>query len=152
MKINHNLTESDLDKIDVRSPLKYRIQQPEMKNSGWRFDKIDSMTLYFHKTGELNGSKYVKIPLRLNAILNIENNDNYCSLWSILANLHHCNTNHNNRITDYKQHFGELNIERFDFTKGIKCSYIHLLKGIITLSTNIIELMFYQDQNKWKHE
>ena len=100
LKINHNLTESDLDKIDVRSPLKYQIQQPEMKNSGWRFDKIDSMTLYFHKIGELNGSNYVKIPLRLNAILNIENSDNFCSLWSILANLHHYNTNHNNRITN----------------------------------------------------
>ena len=75
LNFNHNLTESDLDKIDVRSPLEYQIQQQEMKDSGWIFDKVNSMTVYFHKTGELNGSNYVKIPLRSNAVLNIENND-----------------------------------------------------------------------------
>ena len=36
-----------------------------MKDSGWRFDKIISMTIYFYKTQELNGmGNYVKIPLR----------------------------------------------------------------------------------------
>ena len=42
---NHNLTESDLDKIDIISPSEHRIQQQEMKDSGWRFDKINSMTI-----------------------------------------------------------------------------------------------------------
>ena len=49
LNINDNLTESDLDKIDVRSPLEHQIQQQEMKDSGWRFDKINSMTVYFLK-------------------------------------------------------------------------------------------------------
>ena len=100
LKINLILTQTDIDKIDVRSPLEYQIQQQEMKNSGWRFDKINSMTVYFYKTGELNGSNYVKIPLRSNAILNIENNDKYCFIWSILASLHPCNNNHPNRVTN----------------------------------------------------
>ena len=64
LNITNNLTESDLDKIDVRSPLEHQIQQQEMKDSGWRFDKLNSMTVYFYKTGELNGSNYVKVPLR----------------------------------------------------------------------------------------
>ena len=55
LKIIHSLTESDVDKIDVRSPLEHQIQQ-EMKDSGWRFDKINSMTICFYKTGERNGS------------------------------------------------------------------------------------------------
>ena len=46
-----------------------------MNDCGWRFDKINSMSLYFYKTVEMNGSNYVKIPLRSNGILNIENND-----------------------------------------------------------------------------
>ena len=58
--INHNLTARDLDNIDVRSPLEHQFQQQEMENSGWRFDKTNSMTIYFYKTGELNGSNYVK--------------------------------------------------------------------------------------------
>ena len=44
-----------------------------MKDSGWRFDKFYSITIYFYKTTEMNGSNYVKNPLRSNAILNIEN-------------------------------------------------------------------------------
>ena len=43
--INHNLTQSDLDKIDIKSPIEYQNQQQEMKDSGWRFDKINSMTV-----------------------------------------------------------------------------------------------------------
>ena len=98
--INHNLTESHLDKIDVISPLQHQIQQQEMIDSGWRFDKINSMTIYFYKTGELNGLSYVKTPLRANAILNIENKHKYCFLRSILASLHYCNVNHPNRVSN----------------------------------------------------
>ena len=70
-----------------------------MKHSVWRFDKSNSMTIYFYKTGELKGSNYVKIPLRTKANLNIENNDKYCFIWSILASLHPCNNNHPNRVS-----------------------------------------------------
>ena len=40
LKINHNLTETDLKKINIRWDLERQIQQQEMKDSGWRFDKI----------------------------------------------------------------------------------------------------------------
>ena len=44
--INHNLKETDRNKVDIKSPLEHQIQAQEMKNSGWRFDKINSMTVY----------------------------------------------------------------------------------------------------------
>ena len=94
MNINHNLTETDIDNIDIKSPLEHQIQIQELKDCGWRFDKINSMTIYFYKTGEMNGRSYVKIPLRSSAVLNIENDDKYCFLWSILAKLHPCNNSH----------------------------------------------------------
>ena len=47
LNINHNITESDLDKIDIKSPLEHQIQQQEMKVSGWRFDEMNSMTVNF---------------------------------------------------------------------------------------------------------
>ena len=78
-----------------------------MKDSGWRFDKINSMTVYFYKTGELNGSNYAKAPLRSNGILNTENKDKYCFIWSIIAGLHPCNNNHPNRVSNYKQYFDD---------------------------------------------
>ena len=64
LNIYHNLTETDFRNIIVKSPLEHQIQQQEVKDSGWRFDKINSMIVYFYKTGELNGSNYVKLPLR----------------------------------------------------------------------------------------
>ena len=152
LNINHNLTQSDLDKINIISPLEFQIQQQEMKDSGWRFDKINSMTIYFYKTSEMNGSNYIKILLRSNAILNVENNDKYCFLWSILAWLHPCNNNHPNRVSNYKQYFDELNINGFDFTNGFRCNDVHKFNELNNLSVNIFELSFYQDQNQWKHK
>ena len=152
LNINHNLTQSDLDKINIISPLEFQIQQQEMKDSGWRFDKINSMTIYFYKTTEMNGSNYVKIPLRSNAILNIENNDKYCFLWSILAYLHPCDNNHPTRVSNYRQFFNELDIQSFDFSKGFRCSDVHKFNELNNLSVNIFELNFNQDQNKRKHK
>ena len=123
-----------------------------MKDSGWRFDKINSMTISFYKTNEMNGSNYIKIPLRSNAILNVENNDKYCFLWSILASLHPCINNHPNRVSNYRQFFNEFNIQGFDFSKGFKCCDAHKFNELNILSVNIFELNFYQDQNQWKHK
>ena len=151
LNMNYNLTESDLDKIDIKSPLEHQIQAQELKDSGWRFDKINSMTVYFYKTGEMNGLSYVKIPLRSSAILNIEN-DKYCFLLSILAYLNPCNNNHTHRVSNYRKYFNELNITGFDFTNGFKCSDVHKFEKLNILSINIFELNFYQDQNKWRHK
>ena len=45
--IIHNLTETDIDNIDIKSPLEHQIQQQKMKDSGWRIDKVNSMIKYF---------------------------------------------------------------------------------------------------------
>ena len=48
LNINHNLTEKDTNKIDIRAPLEHQIQKQDTKDSGWPFDKINSMTIYFN--------------------------------------------------------------------------------------------------------
>ena len=98
----------------------------------------------------MNGSSYVKIPLRISALLNIENSDKYCYLWSILATLHPCQNNYPCRFSIYRQLFDEVNIQGFDFSKGFKCSDVHKFEKLNSLSINIFELSFYPDQNKWK--
>ena len=90
--------------------------------------------------------------MRSNAILNNENDDKYCFLWSILSYLPPCNNNHPNRVSNYRQYFNELNIQSFDFTNGFKCSNVHKFNELNNLSVNIFELNFYQDQNQWKHK
>ena len=49
LNINHKLTQTDFDNIDVKSPLEHQIQQQEMKNSGWQFDKTNSMIIILLK-------------------------------------------------------------------------------------------------------
>ena len=122
-----------------------------MKESGWIFDKINSMKISFYKTTELNGTSYVKIPSRSNAILNIQNNDKYCFIWSILASLHPCENTHPSRVNNYLYYFNELNLQSFDFTNGFKCSDVHKFNELNNLSVNVFELNFYQDGDKWKH-
>ena len=152
LNINHNLTQTDIDNIDFKNALEHQIQQKVMKVSGWRFDKINSMKIYFYKTGEVNVSNYVKIPLRPNAILNIENIDKFCFIWSILASLHPCIKIQPNRFSNYIQYFNELNIHGFDFTNEFKCSDVHKLIELNYLSINKFDLSFYQDRSKWKHK
>ena len=122
-----------------------------MKESGWIFLKINSKKISFSKSVELNGTSYVKIPLRSSAILNIQNIDKYCFIWSILASLHPCENTHPSRVNNYLQYFNELNFQSFDFTNGFKCSDVHRFNEINNLSVNIHELNFYQDGDKWKH-
>ena len=80
LHININLTETDINNIDVKSQLEQQNQIQETKDSGWIFDKINTMKKGFYKYGELNGSGYVNFPLSSNLNLNIEDNDKYCFL------------------------------------------------------------------------
>ena len=144
LNINHILTESDIDIIDVRTQLEHQIQNQEMTESGWIFDKISSMKISFYKTGEINGISYVKIPVRSSAILKIRNIDKYCFIWSILSSLHPCENTHPSRVNNYLQYFNELNFQSFDFTNGFKCSDVHSFIELNNFSVNIDELKFHQ--------
>ena len=86
--------------------LEEQIQRQELNESVWRFDKIDSMTIYFYESSEMNGSSYMKIPLRFSAILNTQNDDKGCFVWSIYANIHavaDSRKGHAARVSNYRQ-------------------------------------------------
>ena len=145
-----NLKETDLDKINARFALEKQIQKQEMKNSGLRFDKINSMTKYFYKTGEMTGSNYLIFLLRSSAILNVAIIDKYCFICSVLAKLHPIfdrKSGHSTRVSNYIHNVFELNIQGFDFPIGFKCSDVHKFEILNNLFINIFEISFYQDQN-----
>ena len=150
LEVNQSLTWNDIEKYDLEGKTNALIENLEMKDSGWRFCKIASMTIYFYKTVELNGSSYVKIPLRSAAILNIENNDKYCFLWSILAHLHPCENSHPNRVSNYREYFRELKTDGLEFP--FKTSDVSKFEKMNNLAINIFELQFYQEGEKWKHK
>ena len=125
LNINHVLAESDINNNDVKSQLEHQIHFQKTKESGWIFDGIISLKISFYKTGELNSSSYVKFPLRSSAILNFQNNDKYCFIWSILASLHPQENDHPNSVSNYIQYFDEINLDGFDFTNEFKCCDMH---------------------------
>ena len=116
------------------------------------FDKNISFKILFHKTGELNGTPYVKIPLRSSAILKNQNNDKYFFIWSVLASRHPCENTHSSRVINYIQFFDELNFQGFGFTNGFKSSDVHNFIELNNLSVNIYELNFYRDGDSWQHK
>ena len=66
LNISHNLTQNDIDMIDIISPLKQKIHDEEMKKSSWQ---NNSMTVYFYNDS--------------NIIFDVENIDKRCSLQSM---------------------------------------------------------------------
>ena len=88
LNINRNLTDSDIDNMNVRSLLEQDVLHQETKDWGWRFNKNNSMTMYFCKTTEFNGSSYLFLPLKYSAFFLVEDDVILCFNWSILAHLH----------------------------------------------------------------
>ena len=151
LNMTNNLTQSEIDNVDIQWDLESRKQNIEMQESGWVFQRVISMTISFYNTGNMDGSSYVKIPLRSSALLNIKNDDKYCFLWSILAKLHPISDSkngHATRVSNYVPYINELNIEGFDFSNGFKCSDMYRFEKLNNLSINIYELGFDQDKHK----
>ena len=73
MKTYQNLTESDIDIIDVESPLDYHIEKQELKDSGWKFGKIISMTVFLENYRNEWFTLFKINQLRSSDILNNEN-------------------------------------------------------------------------------
>ena len=63
--------------------------------------------------------------MRSSAVMNFENDDKYCFVWSILSKLHPCENDHPNNFSNYRQFFTELVNQGFDITNGLKCSDVH---------------------------
>ena len=147
LNMTNSLTQSEIDNVKIQWNVEARKQNLEMKKSGWIFQRVNSMTISFYNTGNMDGSSYVKKPLRSSAIVNIKNSDKYCFLWSILAKLYP-SENNPDRVSNDEPYFNKLNIEAFDFTNGFKCSDMYRFDRLNNLSINIYELNF--DQNKHK--
>ena len=122
-----------------------------MQESGCNFQRVNSREISFHKTGEIKSSSYEKLLLRSSGILNIRNDVKYCFIWSIPAHLLPCELI-SNRISEYRQNFDELNFEGFAFKHGYSCTDLHKFEKMNNSSEVIFELIFYPEQNIWKHK
>ena len=59
-----------------------------MTGSGWNFQTIIYLENEIYKTLGIRGNSYFKLPFRSITLLNIQNENNFCLIWSILAKLY----------------------------------------------------------------
>ena len=143
------LTRLQLNDLDITTELDNEIENRDMEGSGWNFQGINHIKIYFHKTNPINGQTYIKFPIRTNSILNIQNKDTYCFLWSILANLHPVDKDPQ-RVSKYIPYKNELNINNIDFTNGMKITDIDKFENLNNqLAINVFEYL-EEEENDYK--
>ena len=148
IQIFENQTRIQLNNLDMATDIDNEIRRREMAGSGWNLQGINHLKIYFHKTNLLNGMTYIKFPIRTNSILNIQNNDTYCFLWSILANIQPTN-DHSNRVSKYIPFRNEQNITNIDFSNGMKIVDIPKFENLNpTLAINVFE--YSTEDNDYK--
>ena len=63
----------------------------QKKGSGWYFKEVISLEIHIVEYKPMKRGSYISLPnfiVRKKAIINMENEDNKCFLWSILHYLH----------------------------------------------------------------
>jgi len=110
--INTNLNEA-IEKISKA------LATYQREGSGWLLSHILHVDLYVAQYTPIKGSSYLPLPKKLKdkkAILNIQNNDNQCFKWCILAALHPIDRKDQpQRIQHYRPYEHELNFEGIEF-------------------------------------
>ena len=107
--INDLYKESLEDKFNYISDLCERF---EGQGSGWVIKKINKFFINFANYTPLSGGTYVESPEGLSGILNIQNKDNKCFLWSILAHKHQVKDNRT-RVKNYIKYENEITIKEY---------------------------------------
>jgi hypothetical protein len=122
-----------------------RIVQFVENGSGWTIQSVDFLTLHSVAYRPIAGSSYIPTPKYIQnkkATINIQNKDEKCFLWSVLAALHPRKINRE-RLFQYQRYENELNLAGLSFPLSIK----HV-KKFENLNNNIsINVFAYDEKN-----
>lgn len=112
---NSNQIEDIIERIN--SNFENQIQEFTAKGSGWYLININRLDIRFGIYNPLSGSCHGKLPKELinkKSIINIQNKDNMCFLYSVIAALHPAK-DHNYRVSHYKKYIRDFNLENIIF-------------------------------------
>ena len=135
-----NMLKNQYEEINEANELNHQIDEFEQGESGYIFDSIKKFTVKMFKYHDIRASSYCKLPKSFSnskSIVNIQNNHNYCFLWSILAHKYKVD-NHRERVSHYENHFHELNQGDIQFPMKIKD--IPTFERLNNLNINVFEL------------
>ena len=122
-----------------------RMYNYEGEGSGWVFDKVISFQVNIHKHVPLRASSYMEIPAEVQntkSVVNIQNKDHKCFMWSILAYLHPAHKTPQ-RVSKYQPFQDELTFQGIDFP--VKLQDISKFETQNQISVNV----FGYDPEHW---
>ena len=99
-----------------------RLAVYQKKGSGWYFKEVISFDIHIVDYKPIKGSSYIPLPnfiMRKKAIINMENKDDKCFLWSILRYLHP-REKHSTRINDLREYENDLNFKGIGLPVRVK--------------------------------
>lgn len=85
------------------------------------------------------GSSFIELPKKISdkkAVVNIQNNDHKCFLWSILASLHPA-PNHVERVINYEQYVNDLDYALKGIEFPVKLDKLKLFEKRTNISINV---------------
>ena len=119
----------NLEKTEVKVFLKEMIMEIlgnliiyQKKGSGWYFKEIIRLEIHIVEYKPMKGGSYIPLPefiTKEKSIINIQNKDNKCFLWSILRYLHPIQMNEV-RLTDLRDYENDLNFIEINFPVKVK--------------------------------
>ena len=125
---------------DIHNTLMQKLDDEQLEGSGFVFQEIEEVILEIYKVNDIQASSYIELPGKYKdnkSIINIKNNDQYCFLWCILAQLYPVE-NHKDRISKYIIHLNKLNLKGLEFPMKVKD--IPKFENLNNLNINVFEL------------
>ncbi|CAG9769955.1 unnamed protein product [Ceutorhynchus assimilis] len=112
------------------------------KESGWALQQLLYLEISINKVNPLKASSYLPLPKEIDAkkaVLNIQNWDQKCFMWSVLAQLHPVDRTQNaNRVANYSHYENELDFTGIGFP--IKLKDIRKFEQLNNISINVYGL------------
>jgi uncharacterized protein YbaR (Trm112 family) len=128
--IEHSLRESIMKVIN--SFVEY-----QREGSNWALDKVLGVNIHIVQYNPMKGSSYLPLPAKLankKAIVNVQNTDQKCFMWSVLAALYPV-TKDPQRVTKYANHVDKLDFNGVPFP--VKVTDIPKFEKKNSLSINV---------------
>ena len=95
-----------------------------MRGSGWVLDQLLQLNLHVHEFVPLRGSTYLPLPKEISekhAVVNIQNSDNLCFLWCVIASVYGDPNDHDpQRVAHYQQWANEFNLNGLEMPMALK--------------------------------
>ena len=114
----HEIYQEMIDEIEEE------IQKVENAvGSGWVFVEVEDLTLHIHKWNPLNAGSYIELPQFLKnkkALINMQNEDNKCFMWSVLRALNPKDKNPGRIDKDLISKQDTLNMEGINYPVDFK--------------------------------